>query len=201
MLDESAHVNDERRPLRRHGAFRGAQEAVGGYASRRAGDQRRALHPQRAPLAARRRDHRADDLHPMVRAHPAPGRSRRCKPCATGASASCRNASPRSITTGWKTSRIGASAANCGGGTASRCGTARTCGKMIASREDPTTCPKCGSSQIWNRTRTCWIPGSPPGCGPFPRWAGRKRRRITSISTPPPCWRRATTSSSSGWRA
>jgi valyl-tRNA synthetase len=32
----------------------------------------------------------------------------------------------RCITTGWKISRIGASAASCGGGTASRCGTVKT---------------------------------------------------------------------------
>jgi valyl-tRNA synthetase len=48
------------------------------------------------------------------------------KPCAMGASASCPSASPRCITTGWRTSRIGASAASCGGDTASRSGTART---------------------------------------------------------------------------
>ena len=46
------------------------------------------------------------------------------RPCATGAFRSCPSASPRCITTGWKTSKIGASAASCGGATASRSGTA-----------------------------------------------------------------------------
>ncbi len=58
--------------------------------------------------------------------HPAPGRSRPCRQCAMGASRSCPTASPRSITTGWKISKTGASAASCGGGTASRSGTAAT---------------------------------------------------------------------------
>ena len=45
----------------------------------------------------------------------------------------------------------------------------------------------------------CWIPGSPPLCGPSPRWAGRTRPRIWITSIPPMCWSPAMTSSSSGW--
>ena len=35
--------------------------------------------------------------------------------------------------------------------------------------------------------RTCWIPGSPPPCGPFPPWAGRTGPRTWTTSTPPTC--------------
>ncbi len=62
--------------------------------------------------------------------------------------ASCRIVLPRCITTGWKTSRIGASAASCGGDTASRSGIVRIAARMIVTREDPTSCPKCGSQVL-----------------------------------------------------
>ena len=75
------------------------------------------------------------------------------------------------------------------------------CGHMTVPRTDPTDCEKCGSH------------AHPPG----PRRAGhlvllrpvallhpglaRTRPRTWTISTPPTCWSRAMTSSSSGWPA
>ncbi len=50
-------------------------------------------------------------------------RSRRSKPCATGARRSCRRTGRRPISTGWRTSSPGASRDNCGGATRSRRGT------------------------------------------------------------------------------
>jgi valyl-tRNA synthetase len=51
------------------------------------------------------------------------------------------------------------------------------CGDMIAAVDEPRTCPRCGSSAC-GRTPTCWIPGSPPACGPIQPWAGRMKPRI-----------------------
>ena len=61
-----------------------------------------------------------------------------------------------------------------------------------------------GAARGWRcgERRTCWTPGSPPRCGPSPRSGGRTRPRPTcSASTPPPSWRRGTTSCSSGCAA
>ena len=75
-------------------------------------------------LTARRRDRRADDLHAVVRDDRAAGKS--CaRSCARWAHQDrARSALRRPTSTGWKTSRIGASAASCGGDIASRSGTA-----------------------------------------------------------------------------
>jgi hypothetical protein len=124
------------------------QEHLGGYGSGRPDDQEAALSPERAPFAARRRDRRADDLHPVVRAHssrwPKPG----WRQCALAASPSCPSALPRCTTTGWKISRTGASAASCGGGTASRSGTARTAARSSWRGKTHPACPKCGSDKL-----------------------------------------------------
>ena len=106
------------------------------------------------------------------------------QPCGMGASASSRSTSRRSITTGWKTSRIGASAASCGGDTASRSGTATTAANRPAHAQTRPNAP-IAARRISTRTRTCWTPGSPPACGRSPRWAGPKRHPITNISTRP----------------
>ncbi len=58
-----------------------------------------------------------------------------------------------------------------------------------------------GATRRSSRTRTCWTPGSPPGCGRSPRWAGRSGRRSSRGTTRATCWSRASTSSSSGWPA
>ncbi len=70
------------------------------------------------------------------------------KPSAAAISNSFRSISPRCITTGWKTSRIGASAASFGGGTASRSGIARIAAKSPFRATDPTACTHCGSGRI-----------------------------------------------------
>lgn len=51
------------------------------------------------------------------------------------------------------------------------------------------------------RTRMSWTPGLVRPCGPSPPWAGRNRPNACRPSTPPACWSRASTSSSSGWHA
>ncbi len=75
-------------------------------------------------------DHRADDLHPVVRedgtagqAGPGGGAQGRYQDRA-------RDASPRSTSTGWRISVTGASRASSGGGTASRPGTAPSAEKL-----------------------------------------------------------------------
>ena len=52
------------------------------------------------------------------------------------------------------------------------------CGKMIVARAGPDRVPRLPQHASCNRTRMCWIPGSPPACGLFPPWAGRKKRPI-----------------------
>ena len=53
-----------------------------------------------------------------------------------------------STSTGWKTSATGASAASCGGDTASRYGTAAPAGHLTVAMEDPDACAACGSADI-----------------------------------------------------
>ena len=53
---------------------------------------------------------------------------------------------------------------------------APTAATSPSTAEDPDLLRSCGSTNITSRTRTCWIPGSPPPCGPSPRSAGRTRR-------------------------
>ena len=67
-------------------------------------------------------------------------------------------------------------------------------------------CDDCGEMTVTTADRvetsgtlTCWTPGSPPRCGPFPHWAGRTKRRNSTISIPPTRWSPDMTLSSSGW--
>ena len=53
----------------------------------------------------------------------------------------------------------------------------------------------------WCRIPTCSTPGSRPDCGRSARSAGRTTPTTCASTTRPRCSRRATTSSSSGWRA
>ncbi len=106
-----------------------------------------AEHLERIPLGRTEQDdaaawrpleggHRADADRPVVRRHRQDRRARRWRPSATAwrrrrpapstkrpaTPASCPNATPRPISTGWRTSSPGASPASSGGGTRSRCG-------------------------------------------------------------------------------
>ena len=73
------------------------------------------------------------------------------------------------------TSRTGVSPASSGGATASQPGTTRLAMCMSAA-----TRPKCAPNTTWAthrcaRTKTYWIPGSAPACGPSQPWAGPNR--------------------------
>ena len=86
--------------------------------------------------------------------------------CARARSPSARRRWRRATSTGSITCTTGASAASSGGATASRSGTHPTgpsgCASARARRRRP------GGP----RTRTCWTPGSPPGCGRSPPSVG-----------------------------
>ena len=87
---------------------------------------------------------------------------------------SIRNAGPRFMSIGWKISRTGALAASSGGDTGSRFGIAsRT--RLRGPRRFTATSIRRPIRRIGSRIRTFWIPGSVPGCGRLPPWAGRKR--------------------------
>ena len=110
--------------------------------------------PLRRPLPALRHGGRAAHQYAVVRqrrqpraAQPA-SRARRTGPSQRATYASSRNGSPASTSTGWKTSATGASAANCGGDTASRCGTAALCVHLTVAMDDPDACEACGSADI-----------------------------------------------------
>ncbi len=113
------------------------------------------------------------------------------------ASTLCQSALQKCITTGSKISRIGASAASCGGGIASRSGTARTAGRRLLLVKTQTTA-RTAAALTSCRTRTCSTPGSPQVCGPSRPWAGPMTPPITATSIRPPFSRQATTSCSSG---
>ena len=76
-----------------------------------------------------------------------------------------------------------------------------SCGHMTVAMADPDACEACRSAPASGRTRTCSILGSAPASGPTPPWAGRATPTTSTISIPRRCWRRATTSCSSGWPA
>jgi valyl-tRNA synthetase len=64
-------------------------------------------------------------------------RSPRLKACARAGPISCRRTGKRPISSGWRTSSPGASRGNCGGGTRSRPGTART-GRCFVEKDEET---------------------------------------------------------------
>ena len=98
--------------------------------------------------AARRRDHRADGLGAVVRQDRPAGQGALRRPSGMGASASSRSTSRRSITTGWKTSRTGASRRQLWWGHRIPVWYCDDCGKQTCTREDPTQCAHCGSKNI-----------------------------------------------------
>ncbi len=67
MLDEAARVNANGGPYAGQDRFEARKNLWEDMRAGRTGHQRRTLHAQCPPLAARRRDHRADGLHPVVR--------------------------------------------------------------------------------------------------------------------------------------
>ena len=74
----------------------------------------------------------------------------------------------------------------------------RDCGEMTVAVEDAKCLSATAAQQISSRTRMCWIPGSVRRCGRTPPWAGPMIPKTCAISTPPPSWRPAMISSSSG---
>ena len=127
--------------------------------------------------------------------------SRRWRPCAMAASASCPSALPRSTMTGWRTSATGASPASCGGGIASRCGTAMTAASRFA-RAGSHRSVRSAAAQNLRQDEDVLDTWFSSGLWPFSHagLAGRDRGSRPTF-TRPRCWRPATTSSSSGWRA
>ena len=159
-----------RNAFRRHGPVRGAGRGQGGAA--RAGSDRRRedpVHPLgRALLAVRRRDRTA------AVAPSGSSRWRRWpRPPATRSATAARRSTRRSwrpgTSTGSTTCTTGASPGSCGGVTGSRSGTDRTARSVASGRT------RSRRATAGRRTRTCWTPGSPPGCGRSRPWAGRSR--------------------------
>ena len=122
------------------------------------------------------------------------GQGGRATRSATAGSRSTRRRWRPATSTGWTTCTTGASAASCGGGTASRSGTGRPARWSASGQASSHRRARAGT-----RTRTCWTPGSPRRCGRAPRWAGRTTPRTCASSTRPASWSPGTTSCSSGW--
>ena len=108
-----------------------------------------------------------------------------------------KKASPRPISTGWRTCTTGASPASSGGATRSPPGTAPTAARSRSPVPTRPSAPTAAAGTSPAR-RTCSTPGFPPRSGPSPRWAGRTRRPSSTTGTRPRSWSRAMTSSSSG---
>ena len=114
---------------------------------------------------------------------------------------SCPSASPRPISTGWRTSTIGASPASSGGAIRSPRGTA-TSAVTSTSAARIRRSARSAAARTSRARRTCSTRGSAPRCGRSPRWAGPIwTRRTSTTGIRPPSWSRAMTSSSSGSRA
>ena len=94
----------------------------------------------------------------------------------TARSSLCPSASPRPISTGWRTSTTGASPASSGGAIRSPPGTATSAATSMSVAQDPHASAKSAAARTSPGRRTCWTPGSPPRCGRSPRWAGPTRR-------------------------
>jgi valyl-tRNA synthetase len=63
----------------------------------------------------------------------------------------------------------------------------QTCGHIAVAREQPLCCPACGGPDLRQDEDTLDTGFLRP-CGRFQPWAGRMRRRITSIFTRPAYW-------------
>mmetsp|Transcript_6251 Transcript_6251/g.19592 ORF Transcript_6251/g.19592 Transcript_6251/m.19592 type:complete len:204 (-) Transcript_6251:1281-1892(-) len=134
-------------------------------------------------------------------------------PCETATSASCRSASKRNGSTGWTTSRTGASPASSGGATRSPPGTTTAPTAPARASSSRATKPRHDDDSFLKNetfrllssyagTRTCWTRGFRRACGRSRRWGGPTRPRRTSRgSIRRTASRPATTFCSSGWRA
>ena len=104
----------------------------------------------------------------------------------------------RPTTTGWRTSRTGASPGSYSEIARSPPGTARTAGRCLSPRRIETPAPTAVPPAS-TRTPTPWTPGSPRPLWPFSTLGWPDNTPSWSTSTPPTPWSPATTSSSSGW--
>ncbi len=86
--------------------------------------------------------HRAHRLRAVVRQDGASGQARHRERGRRATSSSCRSASPRSTSTGWKTSTTGASPASSGGATGSPPGTATTAARWSSAGKTRCSLPE-----------------------------------------------------------
>ena len=100
----------------------------------------------RAALAARRRDRRADDQHAVVREDPAAGRKSASRRCAMAGSRSCRSTSRRCIINWLENIEDWCISRQLWWGHRIPAWHCAECGDITVAREDPTTCAHCGSS-------------------------------------------------------
>ncbi|MEJ7715989.1 MAG: class I tRNA ligase family protein, partial [Thermoleophilaceae bacterium] len=179
-------------PLRGHDRRRGPARRGGRPARGRLLVGHPALLARRALLAPLGRADRAADLAAVVLRHGtarrAGHRGRARRPGALSPRAPAHPGLPRLAR---KTSGPGACRASSGGATRS----------PPWYRGDEMTRGRRGAraARAGSATPTCWTPGSRPGCGPSPRWAGPRSRPSCAPSIPPTCSPRAATSSSCGW--
>ena len=189
-------IMDEHGVITAHGPFQGldrfeARPAVVARAARGRPDRRReaAVHARGRALPPVRHDGRAAAVAAVVRPRrPAGEGGRRRGPRRPGGHPP--ELAP-GTSTGSTTCTTGASAASCGGATASRSSTGRTASGLLRPG-------RAAAGRLDARTPTCSTPGSPPRCGRSRRWAGPRTRRTCARSTRPACWSPATTSCSSG---
>ena len=72
------------------------------------------------------------------------------------------------------------------------------CGELMVSRQDPSACKECGSSDIFAKMTMSSTPGFRRACGRFRPWAGPRRPRLWPRSIPTRSWSPAPISFSSG---
>lgn len=104
----------------------------------------------------------------------------------TATSSSYRSSTKTCTSPGCAIFRTGVFPVSCGGVTVSRHGMTTTATYMLAVPK--TKCVRKTTSAptfSFVRTKTFWIPGSPPRCGPSPRSAGRKTPTRCVSSTQP----------------
>ena len=130
---------------------------------------------------------RSRDQHPVVRQDGTAGQARHRGRAFGPDEVRAGSALPRPISTGWRTSATGASAASSGGATASPPGTATNVGRPSWRARRPRPAPGA-AARISIRMRDVLDTWFSSALCPSPRWAGRKRPRTSSISIPPACW-------------
>ena len=103
----------------------------------------------------------------------------------------CRGNGRTPFSSGCATSSPGASRANCGGDTRSRCGTGRTAQVFVAEIEAEARAEaqaNTGARIDLAATRTCSTPGFRPPCGRSRPWGGPKRPRSSPAIIRATCW-------------